>query len=90
MKIVRQIIRGCGWLPHVGEHPGTIMLGAFVIAGALALADAGFIASLWGAGFMFVFFAPIYLWGAYDRANDSDRLEKEAVAEEAKKIHTAS
>lgn len=24
--IIRQIIRGCGTLPHVGDHPGTMLV----------------------------------------------------------------
>lgn len=79
MKILQQIIRGCGELPHVGEHPGNFFLLMFVLIGALAGAQTGWYGALGGAILMLLFMGPLYLMGAYDRAQLSDRLsEKEA------------
>lgn len=75
MKFVRQITRGCGKLPHVGEHPGTALAIGLVAMGALAGNKGGWIGALGGMAFMALFILPIYLYGAYDRANLSDELE---------------
>lgn len=75
MKIIRQIIRGCGTLPHVGDHPGTVFMLAFLMIGALAGAERGGLrGSIGGALAMAVFILPLYLKGAYDSAQDSDRI----------------
>lgn len=77
MKHVKQAIRGTGYLPHVGAHPGTeivillILLTAFVSA-----AHAGVLGFIAGFFFSAVIYGPIYLIGAYDRARLSDRLQK--------------
>lgn len=69
MKMLRQIRRGCGTLPHLGPHPGTWILVALVAMGAIA--------GTWlGAGIMLLLFGPIYLAGAYSRAKDSDCIER--------------
>lgn len=77
MRFLRQAIRGCGTLPHVGEHPGTLMLIAFLLMGALAGEKGGWRGCIIGAAVMALFIGPIFLWGAYDRANLSDQLEAE-------------
>lgn len=74
MKAIKQMIRGCRTLPNVGAHPGTDWLLMFLAMGALAGARGGLYGALGGAAFMAVFIAPMYLAGAYRRANDSDRL----------------
>lgn len=76
MKWIHQTIRGCGTLPHVGSHPGTDMLIIFILMGALAGIRGGWRGAIGGAAFMAVFIVPMYLCGAYGRANDSDRLSK--------------
>lgn len=75
MRVIRQIYRGCGTLPHVGEHPGTVFLLMFIIMGAFAGVRGGIWGVLVGAVAMFVFIGPLYFWGAYDRAQLSDKLE---------------
>jgi hypothetical protein len=74
MKVIRQIIRGCGTLPHVGSHPGTAILVMFVVFGPLCVTSAGPAAMAMDAGLMILMFGPIYLWGAYDRAWISDKI----------------
>lgn len=70
LHLARQVIRGCGTLPYVGEHPGTPFVAMFIILGAVA---GGWI----GMGMMAAVFLPIHLLGAYDRAEYSDRIEQE-------------
>lgn len=73
--MIRQIIRGCGNLPHVGNHPGTAWVLFFMLMGALAGAEHGsWRGAIGGAVFMALGIAPLYLWGAYDRAKLSDRI----------------
>lgn len=79
MQFIRQTIRGIRNLPYVGSHPGTPMLGILVGLGALAgflRGDFEWIRVLGGALGMLVFFLPMYLYGAYSRANISDRAVK--------------
>ncbi len=68
MSKIKMMVRGMGYLPHVGSHPGTPWLVFFLLIGLAG--------SLWGLVFMAAAFGPIYLWGAYDRACLNDRLEK--------------
>jgi len=68
--MIKQIWRGMHWMPYVGEHPGNVFLMMFIVMGAAA---GGF----GGAAVMLVFFGPIYCYGAYDRAQISDRRKKE-------------
>jgi len=67
MKIIVNTWRGCGYLPFVGSHPGTLHLIALLVLGAVG---GGWI----GVLVMGAFCLPIYLYGAYDRAVLSDRL----------------
>ncbi len=69
MKIFRQIYRGCTTLPYVGEHPGTQMVIFFLAICGFFVLKMGLIALV---GMIPVFIA--YFYGAYDRANYSDRL----------------
>ena len=80
MKALRQMLRGCDDLPHVGSHPGTGLLLVFLVMGAFAGRHAGIFGILGGVAIMGIVFVPVYLYGAYDRANLSDRLETEARA----------
>jgi hypothetical protein len=76
-KIFTQIIRGCGDLPYVGEHPGTPVMILMMLAGGGAGIKGGMSGFLAGICFMAVFILPIYLYGAWDRAELSDVLQKE-------------
>ena len=81
MSAIRQIIRGCGTLPHVGEHPGTTFLVLLILIGAAAGHDGGWRGCIGGALLMAAVFVPAYLYGAYSRANDSDQYEAERSAQ---------
>lgn len=81
MRVLRQIARGGTTLPHVGSHPGTGWLFAFILMGAYAGASNGgeWWGALGGAGITALGMVPLYLFGAYDRAQLSDRLVREAL-----------
>ena len=68
-RILRQIRRGCGTLPHVGEHPGNPMV--CLVASILM-----FIGGWAGLAMFSVVLLPAYLLGAYERAEFSDQLTK--------------
>ncbi len=68
---IRAIVYGCGYVPGYGSHPGTGVLVAFVIMGAIAGAHAGWRGAVFGAGAMLGVFGPMYLWGAHDRGMGS-------------------
>jgi len=72
IQAIKQAIRGCGTLPHVGPHPGTFWLVVFVLMGALAGAKGGWGGALTGGLVMLSAYGPIFLLGAYERAKDSD------------------
>ena len=68
-NIIRHTLRGCGNLHTCGEHPGTVMLFTFILMGALAAGGhGGWKGSIFGAGMMSLFIAPLYLYGAYERS----------------------
>lgn len=75
-RVIRQMIRGCGELPYVGEHPGTGVLFIMLLMGILAGAKDGWWGALGGFLIMAFFMVPMYLVGAYDRAQMSDRFTK--------------
>jgi hypothetical protein len=68
-RILRQVCRGCGDLPHVGEHPGTIIVVVLLTGGTIG---AGWI----GLAIISLIAIPGYLVGAYDRAETSDHLQR--------------
>lgn len=78
MHMLKQIIRGCTDLPYVGNHPGVGPLVLFVIMGGLAGAKGGIFGAIGGVTLMIVFMLPLFLYGAYDRANESDQMVKRA------------
>lgn len=70
----RQIVRGCGTMPHVGSHPGTGYVLAMIGAGGCAGLKGGVIGFAIGAAIMGSVMLPLYFAGAYGRAQLSDRL----------------
>ena len=77
MSAIRQIIRGCRSLPHVGKHPGTNFLVLLIMMGAAAGRDGGWRGCIGGALIMATVFVPAYLYGAYSRSNSSDQYSEE-------------
>lgn len=75
MKTFRRIIKGCGNLPDMGEHPGTAWLIIFILMGGMAGAGrGGLIGFFGGCVFIAVFMVPIYLIGAHDRSVEQERM----------------
>ncbi|MEP3665784.1 MAG: hypothetical protein ABJN42_03510 [Roseibium sp.] len=71
-----QIRRGVGRLPHVGAHPGTgLVLVMIAISALVGGREGGLIGVIGGGLIMGLAMGPIYLYGAYDRARLSDKLE---------------
>lgn len=76
-RVIRQIIRGCGSLPHVGEHPGTGLVVIFVtVTGVIGANASGVLGAVCGALFAAAAFGPAYFHGAYKRAQLSDDIEQ--------------
>lgn len=74
-RIRRQIVRGCGSLPHVGPHPGTQIIALLILVSGLAGASRGGLAGFILAGLAScAICGPIYLYGAWGRAQASDRI----------------
>jgi hypothetical protein len=65
MRIIKQTWRGIHYLPVVGDHPGTIWVVAFILIGAVA--------GGWHGALIGCVWVPVYLYGAYERAEYSDR-----------------
>lgn len=77
-NVLRRIIRGCGDLPGYGPHPGTPVLVVLIGLGAIAgLGRAGWRGGLFGALVMGVIFGSMYLYGAYDREQLSERAAEQ-------------
>ncbi len=77
LDILRKIVKGCGYLPGYGTHPGTIVVISLALIGALAgitsKSPDKLYGALVGASFMSVFILPLYFYGAYERANDYEK-----------------
>lgn len=66
-RVLHQIWRGMGHLPQCGDHPGNVAIVFLLVAGA---AMGG-----WrGIAIMAAIFVPMYLGGAYGRAEEEERL----------------
>lgn len=77
--IVHQIVRGSGRLPEFGAHPGTgILLGFILMTGCVGAQKGGFSGFVLGCLFAAGIYGPIYAWGCYDRACESDRWSSKA------------
>lgn len=78
----KKIRLGLTDLEGYGEHPGTVVVIGLVSMGALAGARQGIKGLICGALFMAVFFAPMYLYGAYSRGDSYLKdQEKKALKE---------
>lgn len=76
MKAIQHMIRGCGYLEHCGDHPGTSFLVICVLMGVCVGASrGGWVGALGGALFMGAFIVPLYLWGAYERSVLNEKFE---------------
>lgn len=73
-------IRGCGPLPHVGPHPGNVVMLVLMVLGAVAGRRGGAWGMLGGAAFMLVCMLPLYLIGAHDRSKISEKEGQAAAA----------
>ena len=67
-KTLRQTWRGIGYLPHVGDHPGTVPLIMFLVAAAFTGSITGFI-------LIAIPIIIMYCIGAYGRAEFSDNCQ---------------
>lgn len=75
LRPVRQTVRGCTKLPHVGGHPGTTFLVLIVVITALAGGyKSGLPGILFGGALAGAIFGTIYAMGAWSRAEISDRI----------------
>jgi len=67
MKFIKRLIRGARYSEKYGHHPGTEMLVAILVCGAIA----GLRHGIWGAlaGFFLaaVFAVPLWLIGCWER-----------------------
>jgi len=84
----RHLVRGCGTLPHCGEHPGTMWLVMFALMGAMAGAKGGLVGVLGGAGIMLAVFGSAYLVGAYDRSKTDERIDRQNASSDRIPGHT--
>jgi len=70
IKLFRDVVRGLGYLPGYGEHPGLLWAALFPVFGAAA-------AGWRGAVGVALFTWPLVLIGAVDRARSYDRDQRE-------------
>lgn len=78
-----QAVRGFGRLPHVGEHPGiAIILFLAVIIISSGVTAGGLTGGIAGAIGFCLTLLPLFAYGAWDRAEISDRkLRRDAAAQ---------
>ena len=81
-RIMKQCLRGCGWLPQVGDHPGTGMCVGLVLVTGLAGAQGGGLVGFVIASLAaLLIYGSMYFYGAYSRAQLSDALERRTMKE---------
>jgi hypothetical protein len=74
MNFLTHAIRGCRDLPGYGPHPGTLTLGIYVIAAALAgVRNGGWNGFFGSAAIGLACLGPFYLYGAYSRSKDYEQ-----------------
>ena len=61
MSLVKDIIRGAGYIPHLGYHPGTPLMVLFILIGTFG-------GGLMGAAMMATWSVPLWLIGCVERA----------------------
>ena len=75
-RVIAQCWRGCFWLPHAGNHPGTaVCIGLITITGIAGAQRGGAIGFAVAALFATMIYGPMYFYGAYERARISMALE---------------
>lgn len=85
MKLFKQMYRGCTTLPHVGDHPGTLVFLMYSFStGLLCIENNGVIGFFKGSIIMMILLGPFYLIGAYQRAEYSDELTRKKNEKENK------
>lgn len=85
MKTLHHIIRGFGYLPSCGHHPGLGVLAVFVLMGGVAATPhGGWRGFLVGGSAMAVVFGPLAAYGAYERSVLDERLTNEELAQQRK------
>jgi len=80
-NVIMHCIRGCGYLPHCGDHPGTPILIMFCIATGIAFINRNhqnpLLAFCIGFSICLLIFGSMYLYGAYERSVYDEQLERE-------------
>lgn len=82
MNIIKHCIRGCGYLEHCGEHPGSgVLIMLCLMSGIATLNRAGnpFVCFSVGFGLCLLVFGPMYLYGAYERSVLDEKLSNRTV-----------
>ena len=77
MKIFKDILQGAGNLPSYGSHPGTGIMFAFLIMGALAGSDGGWTGILGGVAIMALIVVPIWCVGCIETAREYQRQNQQ-------------
>ena len=82
-KTIHHIIRGFGYLPHCGYHPGLEVLFVFMLMGGVAAApNGGWKGFLVGGSAMAAVFGPLAAYGAYERSVLDERLTTEELSQQ--------
>ena len=83
MKVIYQTIRGFGYLPHCGHHPGLEVLLIFLLMGGAAGAiNGGWKGFLVGSSAMAAVMGPLAAIGAYDRSVLDEELTTEELSQQ--------
>ena len=82
-KTIRHTIRGFGYLPHCGHHPGLEVLLIFLLMGGAAGAtNGGWKGFLVGSSAMAAVMGPLAAIGAYDRSVLDEELTTEELSQQ--------
>ena len=72
-NLFRDFVRGSGYLPGYGYHPGLAIVVWLIFLGVLAGLERGWIGALVGGSVMFAIFFPVYFIGCVERTREHSR-----------------
>ncbi len=75
INTIKRTIKGCGYLPTCGHHPGTFTLFSLILIGALTGTTPK--TAFQGSLMMACLVTPLYLMGAHDRALDEEQFTQQ-------------
>jgi len=74
IRMIKRTIKGCGYVPGYGTHPGTPIIWYLTFLGfSINLVNGTLMMAIVSASLMLIIFGIPYLWSAHERAVDGEK-----------------